>query len=146
MVAFVGFFPGFQLLAVAIGDFLLLVFIVVVQALSFGGFIFGDAAPLGDNTLTYPSRMQLLQGLAERHPHDVFLSPPRSFGNRENHGYIQRGVRSFGESVASGWGMADAACNDAWSADNDKVMTRSSAGLMLMAKRAALRLIWEGAL
>ena len=122
------------------------VFQSVEQARRFSGFIFGDASPFGSNALAEPCGMQVLQGLAERHPHDVFLRPPRRFSYRENHGGVQRGVCPFGESVESGCGMADAACNDAWSADNAEVMTRSSAGLILMANWAALRFTCDGVL
>nr|DAO58583.1 MAG TPA: hypothetical protein [Caudoviricetes sp.] len=98
------------------------------------------------NSLAEPSSMQVLQGLSQREPCDVFFRPPRRFGYRENHGCIQRGASSFGESVLSGCGMAEAACTAAWSAESAEVMTRSSEGLMFMAKSAALRFTCEGAL
>ena len=122
------------------------VFESVVEAPGLRFFFLGDTAPLSSYALAYPCSMQVLQGLAQWHPEDVFFSPPRRSCQCEYHCSIQRGVRSFGESVASGCGMAEAACTDAWSAVREAVMVRSSAGLMFIANKAALRFTCEGAL
>ena len=122
------------------------VFESVVEAPGLRFFFLGDTAPLSSYALAYPCSMQVLQGLAQWHPEDVFFSPPRRSCQCEYHCSIQRGVRSFGESVASGCGMAEAACTDAWSAVREAVMVRSSAGLMFISNKAALRFTCEGAL